>query len=169
MTRARWWVVATVVSIAMAVGINTIDAPGTMVWFRRQTGGLGTLDTLPLGGATLVHTLLSRLGVEGRALYLQEIVVFDIAFPIALLAMVRLAILQLWSAPWSRRLVLLPWAAFVVDLVENACAAALTLTFPDEPSDLAAFIGGLTALKFVAYGAGLVAVAVGFVAGLARR
>ena len=153
--------VATVTSVAMAVGVNVVDVPGSMVWFQRRTGGLGTLDTLPLAGAARVHELLTLLGPDGRALYLREIVLFDIAFPIALLAMVHLALTAVWAPPWRRRLLLLPWSAFVIDLVENTSAAVLTTTYPDESPALADGIGWLTALKFAAYAAGIVAVVVG--------
>lgn len=168
-TRARWLVVATVASIAMGVGINVVDAPGTMVWFQRQTGGLGTLDTQPLAGATVVHELLMRLGPAGRALYLQEILLFDIAFPIALLAMVQLALLRVWSSTTARRLSVLPWSACAIDLVENACAAVLTTTFPQESAVLADVVGVITAAKFATYAAGMIAVIVGLVMGRQRR
>jgi len=169
MTQTRWLVAATVASIAMAVGVNVVDAPGTMVWFQRQTGGLGTLDTQPLAGAAVVHELLTRMGPEGRALYVKEIVLFDIAFPIALLAMVHLALLRVWARMTARRLLVLPWAAFVIDLVENTCAATLTTTFPHESSALADVVGVITAAKFVAYAAGMIAVIVGLVMGRQRR
>ena len=158
---------ATVSSVVMAVGVNVVDVPGSMVWFQRRTGGLGTLDTLPLAGAARVHELLTRLGSDGRALYLREIVVFDIAFPIALLAMVHLALLRVWSD--ARRVLVLPWLAFAIDLVENTCAAVLTTTFPDESPVLADVIGWLTAVKFAAYAAGFVAVVVGVVMRQRRR
>lgn len=168
-TQTRWLAVATVVSVAMAVGINVVDAPGTMVWFQRQTGGLGTLDTQPLAGAAVVHELLMRLGPEGRALYLQEIFLFDIAFPIALLAMVHLALIRVWSTTTTRRLLVWPWLACVIDLVENTCAVVLTTTFPDESPALADVVGVLTAAKFAAYAAGIVAVVVGLVVQRLRR
>ncbi len=167
--QTRWLAVATVSSIAMGVGVNSIDVPGSMVWFQRHTGGLGTLDTQPLAGAVVVHELLSRLGSEGRALYLREIVVFDIVFPIVLLAMVHLALLRVWSLSTARRLLVLPWAAFVVDLIENSCAAVLTITFPVELTPLANAIGWITAAKFALYAAGFVAVAAGLVARLVTR
>lgn len=167
--RARWLVVATVASIAMGVGINVVDAPGTMVWFQRQTGGLGTLDTQPLAGAAVVHELLTRLGPAGRALYLKEIFLFDIAFPIALLAMVQLALLQVWSSTTARRLSVLPWSACVIDLVENTCAAVLTTMFPQESVVLADLVGVITAAKFAAYTAGVIAVIAGLVSRRFRR
>jgi hypothetical protein len=160
--RPRLLLVSTVLSAAMAVGINIIDAPGTMVWFKHRTG-VGTLDAMPLAGAAAVHTTLEQMGSDGRAAYLVEIVAFDLLFPLALLTMVHLAIVQVWSTSRARTLVALPWAAFVVDLTENATAVLLTRTFPDESHLLASGVGVLTALKFAAYTAGLVAVGVGVV------
>lgn len=154
---------STITSLALGAGINVIDAPGTMVWFTRRSGG--TLDTNPQADAAGVHALLERMGDDGRALYLQEIVGFDIAFPIALLLMVHLAIVQAWTTRTSsttlRRLLLVPWAAFAIDLCENASAFALTSTFPREPTALAGVIGSITTLKFIVYGAGLVIAVVG--------
>jgi hypothetical protein len=160
--RPRLLLVSTVLSAAMAVGINVIDAPGTMVWFKHRTG-VGTLDAMPLAGAAAVHSTLEQMGADGRAAYLVEIVAFDLLFPLALLAMVHLAIVQVWSTSRARALVALPWAAFVIDLAENSVAALLTHTFPDESPLLAASVGVLTALKFAAYAAGLLAVVVGLV------
>lgn len=160
--RPRLLLCATLLSAAMAIGINIVDAPGTMVWFKQRTE-VGTLDAMPLAGATAVHEVLDKMGNDGRALYLAEIVWFDLLFPVALLAMVHLALVQLWPPSRARALVALPWAAFVVDLVENSVAFVLTRTFPHESQPLANVVGGLTALKFVAYAAGLVAVAAGLV------
>jgi hypothetical protein len=159
----RLLLVATLLSVALAVGINVVDAPGTMVWFKQRTG-VGTLDAMPLAGATAVHDVLRAMGDDGRALYLREIVVFDLLFPVALLAMVHLAIVQVWRAERARTLVTLPWAALAIDLVENGVAFQLTRTFPRESPAMANVVGVLTALKFAAYGAGLVAVAVGVIA-----
>lgn len=159
---------STLLSAVMAIGINVIDAPGTMVWFKERTG-VGTLDAMPLAGAAAVHDVLERMGADGRALYLAEIVCFDLLFPVALLAMVHLAIVQVWPASVARRLVVLPWAALVIDLAENSAAALLTHTFPDESQTLATAVGVLTALKFTAYLAGVLAAVVGGGLHLARR
>lgn len=162
--RPRLLLCATLLSLAMAVGVNVINAPGTMAWFKQRTG-VGTLDAMPLAGASAVHDVLDRMGDDGRALYLLEIVAFDLLFPVALLAMVQLALVQVWSTSRARTLVALPWAAFAIDLGENGVAFALTRTFPDESPLLADVVGVLTACKFAAYAAGLVAV----VAGVAVR
>lgn len=169
MTRTRWLVVATVISVVMAVGINTIDAPGTMVWFRALTGGLGTLDVLPLAGDAVVYDLLTKMGHEGRMLYLKEIALFDLAFPVALFVMVRLALLLAWAPAVARRLLLLPWAALTFDLAENACASALAILFPDRWPALAEVIGWITAAKFIAYTAGFVGAIAGGVVVVVRR
>lgn len=166
--RPRLLLCATLLSATMAIGINVVNAPGTMVWFKQRTGP-GTLDAMPLAGAEAVHEVLHKMGDDGRALYLAEIVLFDLLFPVALLAMVHLAIVQLWSTSHARTLVALPWAAFAIDLVENSVAFLLTHTFPDESQGLANAVGVLTALKFAAYLAGLVAAFVGLVLTLRRR
>jgi hypothetical protein len=157
--RTKWLMAAALLSLVMAVGTNTVDTTGSMLWFLRHTDGLGTLDTQPLAGAMRVHELLHRLGPDGRDIYLKEIVLFDLVFPVALLVTVHLALVQLWAPRWSRRLVLLPWLAFATDLAENTCAAVLTKTHPFESMLLANTIGWLTAAKFALYAVGMGCVA----------
>jgi hypothetical protein len=53
-----------------------------------------------------------------------------------------------------------PWAALALDYAENVACGILVATFPNESSSLASLPGVLTAAKFAAYAACVVAVAV---------
>jgi hypothetical protein len=143
----------TVAVVAVVIAENSFDFVGSVPYFRRLTGGLGILDMLPLPDPARAHRALELLGADGRHQYATLLVTFDVLLPLALALVFR--------AWLSGRLRLLPWTALALDYAENIACSILVATFPNESARLASLAGVLTAAKFVAYAACVLAVLYG--------
>ena len=143
--------ILTVLALGAFFVENTFDFVGSVPYFKRLTGGLGSLDLLPLPNPERAHRALALLGADGRHQYAILLVTFDILFPLTL---------ALFFREWLReRLRWLPWATLALDYAENVACGVLVATFPHESAAVAALAGTLTALKFAGYAACLVALA----------
>jgi hypothetical protein len=139
----------TVLALGALIVENAFDFVGSVPYFRRLTGGLGILDLLPLPDPERAHRALALLGTDGRRHYAILLVTFDILFPLTV---------ALFFRAWLvGRLRWLPWATLALDYAENVACGVLLATFPNESPAVASLAGVLTALKFIGYGACLLA------------
>lgn len=139
----------TFLALGAVIVENGFDFVGSVPYFRRRTDGLGILDMLPLPNPDRAHRVLALLGPDGRHQYAVLLATFDVLFPL-----IAALFFRAWLIGRARSL---PWAALALDYAENIACGVLLATFPNESAAVASLAGALTAAKFVAYAACLVA------------
>jgi len=158
--RRRTLLVLTLLEVAILIIENTGDFPLSVPYLRRTTGQ-AYLDMCAFSSSAEVYAVLDGLGPRGRALQALLLATVDVLIPGVsfLFGTALLGALVRGRAPhdWRRWLLLIPLAALVLDLAENAAIAGLLVAHPSRLPSLAALEGLLSGLKFSAYAGVLVA------------
>lgn len=136
-------------------------------WRSERLGHADLLDARQWYSPEEAATLLEGLGASGRSLYAWTEISLDLAFPVlyGLLFALLLARVFRYGRVWP----LLPLAAAVADLLENALIATLAWTYSGGATPLAWAAAVFTALKSGLLLLALVALLVGSVRALALR
>ncbi|PKN90826.1 MAG: hypothetical protein CVU44_22395 [Chloroflexi bacterium HGW-Chloroflexi-6] len=121
---------------------------------RLEASGGGPIDLLMFPAPAAVLAGIAAFTEEGRAFYLLVELSYDLVYPIAYTLFYGLTLTVLLNqiaAPGSfaRRLNLLPVAAFVFDLLENAGIISLLVSFPKQSAALAGFVSVVNSAKWV--------------------
>jgi hypothetical protein len=117
----------------------------------------GTPDTSFFYTPAELNRMAERFGSSGRQAYIRARFTFDLVFPLVYGAFLATSLSFLLgrsldeASPW-RRLNLIPLAAVLLDLLENASAALVMAVYP-APQPLAAALAAIaTPLKWVFVG-----------------
>lgn len=113
--------------------------------------------------------LFKSLGEDGRRIYAITEVTLDLAFPLIYGTLFVLLICQLYRAPASIRLILLPVVSVITDLTENSLLFYLAMTFNDQATFIAWIASIATATKTAAFIGSLVAILAGGIQGIATN
>ncbi|HYH19919.1 MAG TPA: hypothetical protein VD995_15005 [Azospirillum sp.] len=153
-TNATWWTGWRLTGVLLAAGgVYAVMLTVTLPALTARSGGLAMFDLSPLGyDAAYAHTVLERLGSEGRQYYLFRQLPLDAAYP-ALLALSLAGIwrfLLRWSNMETAGRCALAWCAVAVaglDYAENIAVAAMLLRFPWEGEALVGLASATTVAK----------------------
>jgi hypothetical protein len=168
--RVGWW--TWTLSLVLFVGFLGIVLPAEAQRTVEATGAEETPDTWYLYTAGDIERLAGEYGEEGRAHYIRSRFTFDIVWPLvygfflqaSLVLASRRTVLGRLPVP----LLLLPSAAVVFDLLENAAASIVMARYP-EPAAIAAHAAPVfTFTKWNLVYASFGLVAIGAVAGVVR-
>lgn len=100
---------------------------------------------------TTVQKLLGAYGVEGRSIYIWNLVA-DTPFPIfGAIAVILFALIAFSDPFWQRLLILPPLVFGVTDLIENALLLSIVLGYPSLSPTLIAVTSVITQVKRTAY------------------
>lgn len=156
----RWALALTVFEVLLLATVNALDFPLSVPFMERTTGQT-YLDMCAFCSGAEVQAKLDAFGEAGRKLQLLLIPTIDVAIPFLSFAFGSAALtlgLRGRASPWVRPIRLLPFAALVLDLAENAGIVALVTAYPAHLDGLAALVGWLSGLKFSFYGAMVLAI-----------
>lgn len=175
-TNTAWWAGRRLTGVLLAAGVvYAVMLTVTLPELTARSGGLPMFDLSPLGyDAAYAHTVLERLGSEGRQFYLFRQLPLDVAYP-ALLALSLAGLwrfLLRWSGLETPGRGALAWCAVAVaglDYAENAAVAAMLLSFPDESAALVGLASAATVAKSMTATVCFVAVAGLGIAATVRR
>lgn len=141
--------------------------------FKWRTQELGTdikiLDTQGWYTPVDARHFLESLGENGRRMYATTELTLDLAFPLIYGTLFALLIWQLYRAPISNWLLLLPVVSVSADLIENSLLFYLAWSFEGQTSNIAWIAALATATKTVAFAGSLMAILVGGIQGVATK
>ncbi|MDK2980253.1 MAG: hypothetical protein PWQ55_600 [Chloroflexota bacterium] len=125
-------------SLALMLLFMALVMPGESAKAAAYSAGAGTPDTTFIYSLDKLLGMAQAYGEQGRQAYIHARFTFDLAFPLVygfFLTACSSWLLARWLAPASpwRRLNLLPLAAVLFDLLENASAALVMSAYPSIP------------------------------------
>jgi hypothetical protein len=135
---------------------------------EQYTGPAGSVDTSFSYTPQALLDTAEAYGQTGRAAYVRARWTFDVAWPLVYTVFLLTASSYLLKKVFSlsggwRLLNLLPLAAALFDLVENAAASGVMLAYPDRPLIIAWVAAIATPLKWVLVGASFGLLLIGLV------
>lgn len=149
---ARKRLLLTLIIFALVFMItHVLDLPYNSKNVMRLLGNQEIFDKSPLFSSDKVYRKISSFGLEGKEAYKTFTYTTDLLFPLSLLAFLiclhRYVGLQ--SEKTILKRVILPYAWFMMDLLENLNVFLLLLLFPDRYPVMAEALGIITTAKFV--------------------
>lgn len=158
----RWGIGLLFADLIVLAAVNLLRFPLSVPSQRALTGET-YLDMCGFCSAAEEHRILTAFGDAGRAAQLRFLLSIDVVIPLLGAAFGVVALAHLSRYRW---LLALPVAAMGLDFAENAAVAAAVWRYPAPASGAAGLLSGL---KFVAYAATWLAIAVVAVAARWRR
>lgn len=148
--------------------------PRTQARLEAASGGVGPIDLQFFYTPAKVYTMIGAYGEETRAFYRTFELTGDIIYPI--LYTLFFSLLLTWllrrgfavQSRWQR-LNVLPFGAWLFDLLENGCIVALLTLYPATPAPLAWLATSLTMVKWSFAGATLLLMLIGLGMALRQR
>ncbi len=113
--------------------------------------------------------LFESLGEDGRRIYALTEVTLDLAFPLIYGTLFALLICQLYRAPASDWLILLPVISVMTDLTENSLLFYLAMTFNGQTAFITWIASIATATKTAAFIGSLFAILAGGIHGITTK
>jgi hypothetical protein len=138
---------------ALAVLFAVVIVPAAQEKIEALSGGLNLVDLEFYYSPEKVFGMISAYGEEGRAVYRNFAMTWDILYPVVystLLALVISILLRNTSLENSamRMLNLLPFGAMIFDWLENAGIVAMLTAHPQTPSTVARLASAATTAKW---------------------
>jgi hypothetical protein len=153
----RVLIVCSILLAAALVSVQLFDLPWSLPRLKKISGGTGILDMRFHYSALEGYRTLNALGADGRRFYLVRVLGgIDILLPLLMAFFLSVAITLVMRRSYRRRpglhwLKLVPFAATLIDYLENTVIAVLLFTYPERHLSLAAAAGWITSTKFVVY------------------
>lgn len=121
--------------------------PGVQARLEEFSGGNGSIDLLLFYTPVQVYSMVASYGDAGRAMYRAHELTIDVIYPVVYTLLFALLITWLFRrgfAPGSRmqKLNVVPFGAFLFDMLENVCIVLMLSIHPAQPAALA-WIGAL--------------------------
>jgi len=131
--------------------------PGQTELTEKYSAGLGSPDTSLFYTPANLYRMAEIYGIEGRAAYVHARWTFDMAFPIIYTFFLVTSIS--WMAQrvlnpdhFLRRGNMLPFYAFLFDLLENTCTALVFTRYPTYLSFVSMLAPFFTLMKWICVG-----------------
>lgn len=164
---AKGWII--LVFAALYGLINAVVLPGMQAKLEAGSGGTGPIDLLFFYTPEKVYSMVASYGDAVRADYRTFELTGDIAYPIVYTLLFSLLITWLFQrgfASGSKLQILnvVPFGAFVFDLLENLCIVTMLSIYPTTPGILAWLSTIFTMVKWSFAGVSIVLILVGLVA-----
>lgn len=138
---------------------SVIACVACTVLFMGAIGSTGSGDKVPLDllfyyTPETAYSMIESYGEEGRAAYRLFELTTDLAWPVVYTLTLSLVISWLFQgrsgpAPKARILNLLPFGAWLFDLLENALIVAMLSVYPERPAMLAWAASAFTMAKWI--------------------
>jgi len=151
-TYAKGWIV--LVLLALDVFFNAVVLPRQMAQMQAASGGTGPIDLRFFYTPTQVYAMIDAYGAVGRADYRFFELTGDILYPIVYTLLFSLAMTWLFQrglakASRLQRLNVVPFGAWLFDLLENLAIVTMLSIYPSQPAPLAWLATTFTMLKWL--------------------
>lgn len=169
---AKGWLILAL--LALEVLFNAVILPGMQARLEASSGGVGPIDLLFFYTPEKVYSMVAAYGDAGRAAYRTFELTGDIVYPIVYTLFFSLLISWLFQrgfpADSSRqRLNVVPFGAWLFDLLENLSIVTMLSLYPATPAVVAILATIFTMLKWGFVGVVVVLVLLGVVMALRSR
>jgi hypothetical protein len=133
---ANGWLV--LVFLAGEIFFTSYYLPGVQAEMIASSGGNGPIDLLFFYTPAEVFSMVDSYGEDGRASYLTHELTIDVIYPIVYTLFFALLITWLFQrgfSPGSRmqKLNVVPFGAFLFDMLENVCIMIMLSAHPSQP------------------------------------
>ena len=164
---AKGWIV--LIYFALELYFNAIALPKAGVKLGASSGGTGPIDLLFFYTPEKVYSMIDAYGEAGRALYRTIELTTDIVYPIVYTLFFSLAITWLFQRGLDKdhkfqRLNIVPFGAWLFDLLENLSIVIMLSSYPSQPGILAWIATVFTMIKWLFAGASIALLIIGIVA-----
>jgi hypothetical protein len=164
----RFYTLATWPFVAVLIVVFILCQLG-FSWRQRALGGLSEVPDARFGYTPgEIHNLFEDWGVGRRELYARTEVTLDLAFPLVYGTLFAVFSARLFRNGLWRLAVLVPLFGALADLIENFMMAFLAWSYDGHESPLVWAAACFTEVKIVCFGASLLLLLAGGVAGLRR-
>jgi hypothetical protein len=148
----KLFLAALVAAMVVVFIIHSIDFPGSVPNFEKESGGGRLLDVKPAFSEDAIYERLAGYGERGRENYEFRNLTVDILLPLSvfpfLFLLMRHAIRRLRLGATPRNLLLaLPFVYVIFDFAENGTVLALLARYPDRLEFAAAVLPFVTMIK----------------------
>jgi len=163
---ANGWLV--LLFLAGEIFFNAVVLPGQGARIEAGSGGVGPIDLQLFYTPEKVYGMIDAYSPEVRASYRLFEMTGDIIYPIVYTLFFALAITWLFQrgfAPGStmQKYNVVPFGAWLFDLLENICIVTMLSIYPSTPSALAWISAVFTLVKWLFAGASIVLLLIGLV------
>lgn len=137
--------------------------PNAQATIEAFSGGVGPLDLTFFPSAQQSMAAVNAYGPEGRPFYATVELTADILYPIAYTFFYSLLITLLARRAFDKdsklqRLNLLPFGAWLFDMLENVCILTMLFSFPTEQPLVATALTFMNGIKWLFAGASILSV-----------
>jgi hypothetical protein len=144
---------------------SAVIMPGAQARLEALSGGVGPLDLTFFPSVEQVLAAVAAYGVDGRALYATIELTADIVYPIVYTFFFSLLMTFLLQRAFDKdsklqRLNVLPFGAWLFDMLENACILTLLFSFPTQSALVAGALSLMNGIKWLFAGASILTILV---------
>lgn len=137
------------------------------------SGGVRAIDFLIVYRPEKVYDMIAAYGPAGRRYYATIALTLDTLFPLLLALSFDLTLARVYRRGFSRagvlhRALLVPVAAMIADLLENAAITTMLLSYPQRLRAAALLASSFSTVKWTAVAAESLLLVIGLVAWLVR-
>ena len=163
---AKGWLV-----LAFLIGevfFNAVILPGQQAKIESGSGGMGPIDLQLFYTPDKVYGMIEAYSPEVRASYRLFEMTGDIIYPIVYTLFFALAITWLFQRGFAstsnmQRYNVVPFGAWLFDLLENICIVTMLSIYPSSPSALAWISAIFTLVKWLSAGVSIVLLLLGLI------
>src|SRR5688572_24043403 len=166
---ARGWLV--LIFLAGEIFFNAVYLPGVQAELQEFSGGNGPIDLQLFYTPAKVYSMVDSYGEEGRAFYLMHELTIDVIYPVVYTLFFALLITWLFQRGFAQgskmqKLNVVPFGAFLFDMLENVCIVIMLTAHPGQPV-IVAWLGTIfTVIKWLFAAATIVLILTGLVLAL---
>ena len=163
---ANGWLV--LVFLAGEIFFNAVILPGQQAKIESGSGGMGPIDLQLFYTPDKVYGMIEAYSPEVRASYRLFEMTGDIIYPIVYTLFFALAITWLFQRGFAstsnmQRYNVVPFGAWLFDLLENICIVTMLSIYPSTPSALAWISAIFTLVKWLFAGVSIVLLLLGLI------
>jgi len=168
---ANGWLV--LVFLAGEILFNAVILPRQAAKIDAASGGVGPIDLQFFYTPDKAYSMVAAYGETGRASYRLFELTGDIIYPIVYTLFFSLFITWLFQRGFTaeskmQRLNVVPFGAWLFDLLENLGIVGMLSVYPSTPALLAWISSIFTVIKWLFAGASVLLMVIGIVAAIAK-
>ncbi len=149
---AKGWLL--LVFFVAEVVFTGVVLPGAEAKIKAFSGGVGPLDLTFFPSMETIFSSITAYGPDGRAFYTNIELTADILYPIAYTFFFSLMITYLMQRAFDKdskfqRLNVLPFGAWLFDLIENICILFILSSYPAQETAVAGILTLANGVKWL--------------------
>lgn len=169
---AKGWLV--LVFFAIEIVFYSLILPNAEATIKSFSGDIGPIDLMMAPSADTLISAITAYGVEGRAFYSTIELTVDIIYPISYAFFYSLLIGFVFKRAFNPEnkiqwLNVLPFGAWLFDLIENIIILTLFSSFPNLPAPLLMILTVVNAIKWSFAGLSILSLLIGLGAWIFKK